>query len=480
MIAAGSQCAVAQTTVPQGVDQTPTRVLQVDQVLGAVSVQRDGRIEELQPGFLVFNRERVLLTSRARADLALSRYGEIDIASSGAGPGALSFEKLPFSSWAVDLETRMRLERGLLRVRWARASEAQDWPVSVVIDQWSAQLGNGEFLFRRDERGILVCNVAGSIEISDEPAGQRQTLKPNSCARMGPGESAQNAKLEGSDWSELQVAILPSEPGESFSNSRNLPSAAGPPVSSSARIPIDTPPLPAPPSSADPVAIAQTAPTIGSVPGPADPEQVAAAAPAAAPDLGLPESTPVVKAPTPAPAAAPVAPPPVEMKPGEKIPAAAQNAPPVEAPAPAAAAAPSGKAPTPPPASDARAPSAPPVSMRPLAQADIPVVAPGTTMVAKAPPVTMPVTAGAPPTAPTGPEWIVNVMTVTDPDVAKQHLATLTEAGYPASLRTEMVRGRASYRVIIGGIGNEQGARRTAQLLASKMGYTAAWPLQKR
>lgn len=71
-------------------------------------------------------------------------------------------------------------------------------------------------------------------------------------------------------------------------------------------------------------------------------------------------------------------------------------------------------------------------------------------------------------------------MTVTDPDVAKQHISALNSAGYPAQLRKEVVRGRTSYRVIIGGISNEQGARRTAQLLATKMGYTTAWPLQKR
>ena len=71
-------------------------------------------------------------------------------------------------------------------------------------------------------------------------------------------------------------------------------------------------------------------------------------------------------------------------------------------------------------------------------------------------------------------------MTVTDPEVAKQHLETLNDAGYPALMRTEVVRGRSSYRLVIGGISNEQGARRTAQLLASKMGYTTAWPLQKR
>lgn len=81
---------------------------------------------------------------------------------------------------------------------------------------------------------------------------------------------------------------------------------------------------------------------------------------------------------------------------------------------------------------------------------------------------------------PTGPEWIINVLAVVDPALAEQHVRTLTAAGYPAELRTETVRGRSSFRVIIPGVNSEQAAERIVQLLAAKMGYPSAWALQKR
>jgi len=166
---------------------------------------------------------------------------------------------------------------------------------------------------------------------------------------------------------------------------------------------------------------------------------------------------------TPAPAAPAVPAPP-------EVPAAsvAVVVAPVTAPAPA------------PEAAVAPAVKAPPIPVEvPPPAADPAHEVPAGTVVGKAASPTVPAAAGTPPEA-AGPEWIVNVMTLTDPELAKQHQAVLAKAGYPATLRTETVRGRSSYRIVIGGIGSEQGARRTAQLLASKMGYTGAWPLQKR
>lgn len=84
------------------------------------------------------------------------------------------------------------------------------------------------------------------------------------------------------------------------------------------------------------------------------------------------------------------------------------------------------------------------------------------------------------PEPPSGPEWIINVLTVADPALAEQHVRTLTAAGYPAELRPETVRGRSSFRVIIPRVNSEQAAGRIVQLLADKMGYPSAWALQKR
>jgi cell division septation protein DedD len=79
-----------------------------------------------------------------------------------------------------------------------------------------------------------------------------------------------------------------------------------------------------------------------------------------------------------------------------------------------------------------------------------------------------------------GPEWIVNILTVSDRAQADEHVRRLTAAGYPATLREETVRGRSSFRVVIVSVPSEQGAQRLAKLVAEQLGYRGAWALQKR
>lgn len=436
--------AVGQVPWSSGVDQSPTRVLQVEQTMGPVHLERHGRATELKPGFLVLSDDRVTLPPRSRVDLQLSRYGEIDLVGTELSPAAMSFERLPFSTWAVDLETRMRLESGVMRLHWRRAADAADWPFGVLLGPWALSLGNGEFLFRRDERGTLACNVSGSIELSDEASEQSKAIAPGHCQSLSPDGAQEVYALRAGDWSELQVAFLPMELDEQKASVPSQPQPPAPPAPESAAAPVLAP------QGAGPDDLATT-----SEPSPAMPQ-----APAPASAAGI--VPPVVLEPSPELAAS--------------IPAAPSiPVPPATEPAPAATPAPES---TPPPVAAA----APPVSQRPLADAVLPPpppgTPPGTSVGGTPPPASLPMDA-APPSL-TGPEWIVNVTSVTDPAAARRHLEALNEAGYPATMRTEMVRGRASYRVIISGISNEQGARRTAQLLSSKMGYTTAWPLQKR
>ena len=110
--------------VAPGPDNGASRVLEIERVLGGASIRRDGRTLAMQPGFLLFNGERMTLLPGSRVDLRLMRYGDIDAMAAGNTSGQLSFEKLPFSSWAVDLATHIRLETGVLRVRWARSGNA--------------------------------------------------------------------------------------------------------------------------------------------------------------------------------------------------------------------------------------------------------------------------------------------------------------------------------------------------------------------
>lgn len=429
-IAAG---ALAQARVPQGADSGASRVLEIDRVLGGASIQRDGRTVAMQPGFLLFSGERMTILPRARVDLRLLRYGDIAAMASGDRPATLTFEKLPFSSWAVDLATNIRLESGVLRVRWARSGDVDEWPMAVLVDRWRTQLSNGEFLFRRDASGMVTCSVAGKVDMVDDDAKVREHLKPGRCLKFNRNGTTDRTELAIADWPELGVVLLrddiasPAPPDRSLAM-KSRSEASEPVVPAPPPAPVRHTPPPIPPQV--PLSVAEE-----SVRAPrteAQPESPPIAAP--------PKREAVAMIPPPPADAIPTSPPPISQRPLEN-----------EVP--------------PPPAANA----APPES------GAAPGAAPQQASAGAAAAVTNPDgTSGS------GPEWIVNVMTVNDIEEARQHVATLTSAGYPATLRKEVVRGRASYRVIISGISNEQGARRTAQLLSTKMGYTTAWPLQKR
>lgn len=420
-VAAG---ALAQARVPPGGDGGASRVLEIERVLGSASIEREGRAIGMQPGFLLFSGERMTLSPRSRVDLRLLRYGDIDVMAVGDGAGMLSFEKLPFSSWAVDLATHIRLESGILRVRWARSGEADEWPMAVLVDRWKTQLTNGEFLFRRDVHGMVTCSVAGEVDLVDENANVREHLTPGHCLKFNRDGTTDRTSLAIAEWPELGVVLLREGIATPPAPERSLAMKSRP----EATEPVVTPAPAAPPSRRElppipprvPLAVAE--------------ESVRSQAADAAAGSG---------------AADPVVPPP-------SAPEVGGDAEVMAAPAPA--------------------------SQRPLANEPPPPTTETSDGAAESS-AAVQANAGAASaegSAGDGPEWIVNVMTVTDPNVAQQHIARLTGAGYPATLRNEIVRGRASYRVIITGISNEQGARRTAQLLSSKMGYTGAWSLRKR
>lgn len=423
-----------QAKAPPRMDNGVSRVLEIERVLGGANIERDGKSVALQPGFLLFNGERMTLMPGSRVDLRLLRYGDVHAIAGSSGGAHVVFEKLPFSSWAVDLSTHVRLETGVLRVRWARSGDAHDWPLAVLVDRWKAELANGEFLFRRDDRGMVSCSVSGKVDLVDDAANVRESLLPGRCLTFTRQGTTERTELSIAEWPELGVVLLREELDGPAPAERSL---------AIQQRQEGAPPIVAPPPPRD-AAAASPEPTPSGLP-PAPPR-----IPLSVAEESVQESTRKSASETPAPRVEPVPPPPAKAA----IPP--PPAPRAPAPAPAAAA-------PPPPSPAATAPS--PSKEAATAAAPAPAAADAE---------------AAESTAPSGPEWIVNVMTVTDPDAARQHVATLTSAGYPAMLRKEVVRGRTSYRVIIGGISNEQGARRMAQLLASKMGYTSAWPLQKR
>lgn len=606
---------LAQAEVPAAADLDTARVLHAADVFGAVNVERGGASRALRPGFLLFARDRVTLPSQGRVDFGLARHGEIAFVPAGDSSASLVLEKLPVSSWAQDLETQLRLDAGVLRVRWLRPGEAGEWPLTLKLDRWTARPGHGETLFRRTATDISACAVSGSLQVSDG-ASERRAIAAGRCLSWRGTEPPVESALEPAGWSEIRITaplpprtpvaaeVHPLRRAPMDRESRRQPVVAPPPstpvpdpspavAEHAAAIPSPPPadarsvppragrasePAEVPPARADapmepvraaivessPGAVAPVAaarPSVGAAGGSSTLQSSAGAVMPAA------ESSPAAKPATrpdlppaknePAPAIAPIPPTSkVLSSPGAKLPESApvetaarkrESAPPVSDAASVSrsataadhepvslartnskpdsgaasrvevSAAP-GTARGPEPTTS-RIPTADPVTA-PAPAARVPTERAATTGTAGArgrsrapvessPGATLPPGQAAATTATTatmtapaaaspvslapaasgvadgknmvsdGPEWIVNVVTVSDPDSARDHVERLTEAGFPAQVRTDVVRGRTSYRVVIASIPNEEGARRVADLISSRLGYRTAWPLQK-
>ncbi|MCC2659083.1 MAG: hypothetical protein K0Q76_4191 [Panacagrimonas sp.] len=78
------------------------------------------------------------------------------------------------------------------------------------------------------------------------------------------------------------------------------------------------------------------------------------------------------------------------------------------------------------------------------------------------------------------PEWIINVATFSSPEDAKRHVDQLTAAGFKATARQEIVRGRASYRVVIESLATEAAAQSALADLSTRHGFVSAWSMRKR
>ena len=445
-----SNIARAQATVPGAAHDAPTRVLQIESVSGNVSLQRDSKSIAMQAGFLIFGEESLQLGDDASASLRLGRYGRLDLAALD-GSAALVSEKLPFSSWATDLSTELRVDGGALHVMWRRPAHSDGWPLTIAVGPWRSDLGAGEFLFRGDSKRASVCNVSGTMEVRYEGKGFRESLAPGQCFDLRDDDSPERVALVASHWNSLWsdqlvrvsdgapvVSVVQLSPAESrvrreAESLRPIDAAERAPTRDTRQEPV----VAAPPVQEQTISSPVTSPV------PVQEEVVAEnsftaetetlKAPAA-PESAVVEQTFV---PVPAPAA-PAQAPVVEVAASNPEPEAEDSS-----------------------------------SAAPAAQRESLVYRAPERSVATVP--SSDFSAG-----PDGPEWIINVMTVTSQETAMEHIQRLNNAGYPATLRSETVRSRASYRVIVPGIGSEAGAQRVVGQLKKKMGYSAAWALQKR
>lgn len=435
--------------------QAANRVLQVEGLNGAVTIRRAGRDITAQPGYLVFNEERVTAAAGARAKLTLASYGRLDLVSIDRLDASLMTERLPYSVSSADLSTRFRLDAGALAVRWTRPAAAQisssSWPVSILMGEWSVVLSSGEYLFRRSGENAIACNVAGSTSISDGK-DWKFTLEAGKCLRLD--RNPQLVDFEPTEWVGVDLPVA-------------VPNAA------ERRI-------------AAPVLVAPMRPNAGYGPatlGSGHEYSVPAGAPITQADSRSRDSVPRVDKPaeplrglvrTPSgdgSRVATVQPP--QASPGVEPPAAPPAAPRPAQPAPAG-----DVALAPPPTSAGVI--APTIASQPGAEKSAKKAADAlseTATAEKSAPDTVP---GSSPDLAPDTEWLINVVSVSDPVDAERHRRRISAKGYRTSLRTELVRGRPSYRVVVDGLENAEAADSAVQLLSSQLGYTAAWILHKR
>ncbi|WP_348675280.1 SPOR domain-containing protein [uncultured Abyssibacter sp.] len=118
-----------------------------------------------------------------RAVVEVGRYGRMEL----AGGSALVLRRIPDSSFALDLATELELQRGFLRVNWARPGFGAAWPFSLELGAQQVTVHPGEFLLQRSDERVSACVRAGKLELTlaDGGAAARHLMQPPWCGQSG-------------------------------------------------------------------------------------------------------------------------------------------------------------------------------------------------------------------------------------------------------------------------------------------------------
>lgn len=132
-------------------------MLSVNQLSSDARVLRAGNNVAVRAGFDLREADVIKGGNDGLLGLKLSRYGAVQI---GRG-STVNIEKLPFSSYASDLTTALRLQSGYLHLIWKRPGRGGDWPMLVRLGDQQLSLSNGEYFFERREDTQSVCVADG-------------------------------------------------------------------------------------------------------------------------------------------------------------------------------------------------------------------------------------------------------------------------------------------------------------------------------
>lgn len=166
------------------------QLLSVDQLMGASQLTRNGIATALTSADPVVDQDRLQTGDGARLTLKLGAHGFVDL-----GPGAdATIERLPYASFAIDLRTVLRLQKGYLRVVWNRPATATTWPLFVRVGAHRLQLSSGEFFFESNGNTVTACAASGQMQLADS-----RTLLGATCHRLSDGRS-QAVAYSAEDW----------------------------------------------------------------------------------------------------------------------------------------------------------------------------------------------------------------------------------------------------------------------------------------
>jgi len=171
-------------------------VLTVDSVSGSATVDRLGTPSALKPGDHLIERDVVRVGADGTLSLNFAGHGFIEM-----GPGAeIGIEKLPFASYADDLQTIFSLTHGYLRVVWKLPPEGGGWPLFVYFGSQHAALIPGEYFFDSRPGAARACVAAGRLSVLPNGGSQLQKLHPSACYRFVAGLPPERVAHEPSAW----------------------------------------------------------------------------------------------------------------------------------------------------------------------------------------------------------------------------------------------------------------------------------------
>lgn len=191
------------------------QLLSVERLMGDSQLTRNGIATTLNPADPVVDQDRLQVGDGARLTLKLGAHGFVDL-----GPGAdATIERLPYASFATDLRTVLRLQKGYLRVVWNRPATAAAWPLFVRVGTQRLQLSSGEFFFESNGSAVTACAASGQMLFVDSRASA--PLLDANCYRLGDGRP-RSTVYRAEDWVAIRENFAlraPEMPGAAVASS---------------------------------------------------------------------------------------------------------------------------------------------------------------------------------------------------------------------------------------------------------------------